>query len=172
MMMMKHLVVGWFAFCASTGIAFAETSASIPRFREVVPGLYRGGTPGCDGVRELSQMGVRTIVNLDDREAVAREEKACAEALGLHWVNQSMSAVSAVQDSVVNGALAAMIDPQMRPVFVHCQHGQDRTGMLVGIYRVEQQRWTPRMAYREMKDLGFRTFLVYLDRYFKARTHY
>ena len=166
-------LIGVLAFLP-VAMAWAETNPApaIPRFQTVVQDLYRGGTPGCAGVTELAQMGVRTIVNLDNRAAVAREEKTCAEALGLRWIDAGMSAVAQVSPAVVDQALAAMTDPALRPTFVHCQHGQDRTGLLVGLYRVEQQEWTPQVAYQEMLDIGFHAYLLQLDRYFKARTHF
>ena len=44
---------------------------------------------------------------------------------------------------LVNGKAA-------RPIFVHCLHGADRTGAIVGIYRVEQGA-TAKEAIAEMR---------------------
>ena len=38
--------------------------------------------------------------------------------------------------------------------FVHCSHGQDRTGLLVGLYRLKQG-WAKTNAYTEMLTNGF-----------------
>lgn len=38
---------------------------------------------------------------------------------------------------------------------VHCTHGQDRTGLIVGIYRVMHDHWTKVKAYQEMRDHHF-----------------
>jgi tyrosine-protein phosphatase SIW14 len=38
---------------------------------------------------------------------------------------------------------------------VHCTHGQDRTGLVVGLYRTIHDGWTKTDAYREMLQLGF-----------------
>jgi hypothetical protein len=40
-------------------------------------------------------------------------------------------------------------------VLVHCKNGWDRTGLLVGMYRVIYDGWTTDRAYEEMRRLGF-----------------
>jgi protein tyrosine/serine phosphatase len=48
-------------------------------------------------------------------------------------------------------------DPNKTPVFVHCQHGADRTGTMCAIYRIAVQEWTKDEAIEEMTkgDFGF-----------------
>ena len=43
--------------------------------------------------------------------------------------------------------------------YVHCEHGQDRTGLIIGAYRVRVQRWSKSQAYQEMKAHGFHPLL-------------
>jgi protein tyrosine/serine phosphatase len=40
-------------------------------------------------------------------------------------------------------------------VFVHCAHGSDRTGCMVGIWRVSRDQWTYPQAYKEMRKCYF-----------------
>ena len=57
----------------------------------------------------------------------------------------------------------------MQPVLVHCQHGSDRTGTMVAIYRVVVDGWTKAEATNEMINGGFgyhpmwQNLLVYID---------
>lgn len=51
-------------------------------------------------------------------------------------------------------------------VLVHCTHGRDRTGLVVAAERVEVERWTKDMAWKEMLDHGFRWELPGLDLFF------
>ena len=37
-----------------------------------------------------------------------------------------------------------------KPVFVHCLHGEDRTGLVIGAYRMLVERWSFDRAYAEM----------------------
>ena len=39
--------------------------------------------------------------------------------------------------------------------FIHCEHGQDRTGLVVAMWRVEKDGWTKADAEKEMLAHGF-----------------
>ena len=39
--------------------------------------------------------------------------------------------------------------------FVHCEHGEDRTGIVCAAYRIIKNGWTAKRAKAEMYDLGF-----------------
>lgn len=54
------------------------------------------------------------------------------------------------EDEDVVRFLALVTDPAKVPVFVHCWHGSDRTGMMCAIYRVAVQGWSKEEALREM----------------------
>jgi protein tyrosine/serine phosphatase len=41
------------------------------------------------------------------------------------------------------------------PLFVHCQRGADRTGMVCAMYRIVICGWTKDAAIQEMKEGGF-----------------
>lgn len=45
--------------------------------------------------------------------------------------------------------------PALQPVLVHCQHGSDRTGTMVAIYRIAFEGWTKTQATDEMINGGF-----------------
>jgi len=47
---------------------------------------------------------------------------------------------------------------------VHCTHGQDRTGLQCGIYRVRCDGWTRDAAWDEMIALGYHVEFMGLDR--------
>ena len=55
----------------------------------------------------------------------------------------------------VSTFLATLKRAPQEPVFVHCQHGADRTGCMIGIWRVTQQGWTFPQAWAEMRQDGF-----------------
>jgi protein tyrosine/serine phosphatase len=41
-------------------------------------------------------------------------------------------------------------DPENYPLLVHCRNGVDRTGYMLGIYRLEVDGWSAARATREM----------------------
>jgi protein tyrosine/serine phosphatase len=46
-------------------------------------------------------------------------------------------------------------NPDNQPVFVHCQHGSDRTGLMCAMYRILVQDWTKDEAIMEMVLGGY-----------------
>lgn len=144
----------------------------VPRFIQVNSSLARGGRPVGNDLQELKSMGFKTIINLDDDVPEIAAEKTTAESLGLRFISVPLNSMQSPKDSEIDFILAQMVNPENFPVYIHCQHGRDRTGLLVGLYRVFVDSWTPRAAYKEMKDLGFRPILFALKNYFSARTNF
>jgi len=40
----------------------------------------------------------------------------------------------------------------------------------MGLYRIYHDGWTAKSAYKEMLDIGFHTYLVFLDHYFREKS--
>jgi protein tyrosine/serine phosphatase len=59
------------------------------------------------------------------------------------------------EDEDVVTFLRIVAAPDLRPVLVHCQHGSDRTGTMVAIYRIAVQGWSKESALDEMVNGGY-----------------
>jgi protein tyrosine/serine phosphatase len=57
--------------------------------------------------------------------------------------------------------LKIVTDPNHTPVFVHCQHGADRTGTMCAVYRIAVQGWSKDEAIAEMTKGGFGHHAIY-----------
>ena len=125
-------------------------SQAIPRFDQVAEGLYRGGQPRRQGYEYLKQLGVKTVINLRAENQEAEEVKS----LGLHYVHIPMSPWERVPESKIQMFFQVLRDRDSYPVFVHCTHGTDRTGFMVGLYRVAFQGWSADRAYEEARAHG------------------
>jgi protein tyrosine/serine phosphatase len=69
------------------------------------------------------------------------------------------------EDEDVIKFLRIATTPSLQPVLVHCQHGADRTGTMVAIYRIAYQGWTKKQATVEMINGGFHPMWQNLLRY-------
>lgn len=157
------------------------TSSSIANFVKVRPGLYRGGHPDAAGLDYLKSIGVERIVDLEVADFIEAtpwsisDELDGASARGLTEIRYPMSAfepaVSKTFDANMTSLLAVLATATpAHPVYVHCKHGQDRTGLVIGLERVEGEGWTPADAHAEMLNLGFHTYFLGLEEYFENRT--
>ena len=76
------------------------------------------------------------------------------EQLGLGYEHIPMQADD-FSDEDVARFLEIVTQEQNQPAFVHCLHGADRTGLVVGAYRVVVQGWSREEAVAEMTGGGF-----------------
>ena len=127
----------------------------LPNLNKVSNALYRGAQPEPEGFVELQKMGIKTVVNLrsihSDRDDMA---KAGLEKGALGYEHIRMTAWNPEHEEIVR-FIRIMADPANHPVFVHCQHGADRTGLQCAVYRVAIQGWSKREALREMTEGGY-----------------
>lgn len=137
----------------------------LPNFAQVSEGLYRGAQPTAEGMRNLAELGIKTVVNLRSFHSDRDELRGT----GLRYAHIECKAWHPEEEDVVE-FLAILRDPENLPVFVHCQHGADRTGMMVAAYRVVEEGWTRERAAEELPRFGFhevwagiREFLARLD---------
>ncbi len=122
------------------------------RVARVCDGIYRG--PRLSDLNELKSLKVHTILNLeDDTGAVSREETA-AKGLGIEVINIPMSDITRPRPADLVKAVEIMGDPGLQPVYVHCRHGRDRTGLAVAAYRILHDGWSVDRADREAIDNG------------------
>lgn len=117
----------------------------------VAPGVLRGAQPGRDGYATLKSMGVRTVIDMRTSESEQKQVEAAGMRAVAIPIEMSRDGLKVKVERVV----ALMADPANQPVYVHCRHGQDRTGIVVAAYRMKQQGWSLAAAEAEMQAFGF-----------------
>jgi protein tyrosine/serine phosphatase len=122
----------------------------VPNLHVVAPGIYRGAQPTAAGMRELEKLGVKTVINLrawHDDEDELEGSSLIGEDICFHTRHP--------EDEDVVRFLSLITDPARQPVFFHCYHGSDRTGMMCAVYRVMECGWSKDEAIKEMTTGGF-----------------
>jgi len=173
----RILLAGVLALSLSLGSALAASpfsrpgewatpvsDAGIENLYRVETNLFRSAVPTSAGFQKLAQMGVKTVLDLRGGDG---DKEAAGASLKLFHV--PMSAWGLRNDRVLQ-ALRIVADPQNRPLLIHCQHGADRTGAIVALYRVVVQDWSKERAIREMNEGGYHhnSFFRNLDQYVLA----
>ena len=138
---------------------------SVTNLYRIEPDLYRSAQPDGAGFRALAALGVKTVLDLKGGEG----DGDTARGTSLKLLHIPMSAWGLRDDRVLE-ALRILSDPTNRPLIVHCQHGADRTGALMALYRVVVQGWSKEDAIREMNEGGYHHSSLWsnLDRYVRA----
>ncbi|MCU0723908.1 MAG: tyrosine-protein phosphatase, partial [Planctomycetes bacterium] len=130
----------------------------LPNLHKASDALYRGAQPESEGFKELRAMGVKTVVNL-------RSSHTDDDEIGDLPLKKVLIRCKAWDpgDDQTAEFLKIVSDPANHPVFVHCQHGADRTGLMCALYRMAVQGWTREDAIEEMTKGGFGYHTVWDD---------
>jgi hypothetical protein len=111
--------------------------------------VYRSAFPSREGIKNLNiDLGVSTFIDLSQR------------GIDGSWLPSNsivyhipMNAWQPKGDKVM-AALTA-ISKSKYPIVIFCDHGSDRTGMIIALYRLVFQNWSSNEAIREMTLGGF-----------------
>ncbi|MEK6704781.1 MAG: dual specificity protein phosphatase family protein [Bdellovibrionota bacterium] len=145
--------------------------AQIDRFFMVSPGIYRGSQPqSSEDYDFLQANGIKSILNLRTSSKTINQEKQIAIERRLGFESTPMSAVFYPSNKTIQKAFNFLTSQSNQPVFVHCRLGKDRTGLIIGLYRMHFESWSPRDAYSEMKTFGYNPFYLGLTMYFWNHT--
>jgi tyrosine-protein phosphatase SIW14 len=137
----------------------------LPNFHRVNDTIYRGAQPKSGGLELLKQLGIRTVVNLRHDDSRAKQEEASAHRVGLQYFNVPFERRGRPRDKEMEQVLSIINNPANQPVFVHCQHGADRTGVVVAIYRITHDGWTGKQATAEAKRYGLKLWQLRIKDY-------
>lgn len=105
-----------------------DLPVGVDNFGIVTAELWRGAKPTRDGMRSLAEMGVQTVIDLQEQD-----ESGDIPA-GVRYVPIRTSRWHA--DRVDTAAVLQAIAESPKPVFIHCEQGRDRTGLAVAAYRI------------------------------------
>jgi protein tyrosine/serine phosphatase len=138
----------------------------LPNLHKIIDNIYRGAQPSDAGFKTLKEMGIKTIINLrafhSDKDEMRKAE------VTFNYVSISFKAWHP-ENSDVEKFLETVTNKNNYPIFFHCQHGADRTGMMCAVYRIVVQGWSNDDALQEMTmgGYGFHNIWTKIQNYVK-----
>jgi tyrosine-protein phosphatase SIW14 len=141
---------------AAGASATALSAITIDNFGKVDDHYYRGAQPDRGEYRELANLGVKTVIDL--QAGGPAREKGLVEGAGMAFYRIPLTTSDRPSDAAVKSFLSIVTDPAKQPVYVHCAGGQHRTGVMTAVYRMTKYGWDEDKAYDEMKQYKFETF--------------
>jgi protein-tyrosine phosphatase len=148
-------------------LALADALQAALPIVEVASGIYRGPAPETAAdFRQLRNLGVRTVIDLRKfRRRKMDRTCRCVQAHGMNYIAAPIGFYPE-RDRSPDRAVRLLANAQRYPIYIHCELGRDRSGLVIGLFRVRCQGWSVCAAYAEMQRFGFNERLRGLDRYF------
>jgi len=149
----------WLWFLTVLGCSPTTYVHGIPNLAQVESGIWRSGQPTTvEQWRYLRSLGITRVVKLNFEHEGSDDG---AKSAGMKVLMVSIQpegdldvwdnlAGTFVQPSPLLLTAAVQAIEQGGGVLVHCTRGRDRTGLVVGRYRVIHDHWSPSAAYSEM----------------------
>lgn len=169
----KRLALMFFAAVLVHATVFGQAvspSNDLPNLYKVNAKLYRGGQPTEAGMKQLMAMGVKTVIDLRSDNGRAKQEQKWALDGGLAFVNIPLSNLFRPKKEQIDAAIRQMDIVGYQPVFIHCQRGSHRTGMVKAVY-ISHDGWSGNQANAEAKkfDFGWWQFWMkdYINDYYR-----
>jgi protein tyrosine/serine phosphatase len=136
----------------------------VPNLHKINDNLYRSGQPSKQGMKNLKQLGIKTIINL---RALYSDTD---EIRGTELLNEELSVKTwHIENEDVIRVLRIIRKKENGPFLIHCQYGSDRVGVMSAMYRILEQGWSKDEAIEEMVHGGYGFHSVWLNiiRYLK-----
>jgi protein tyrosine/serine phosphatase len=132
------------------------TKVRIKNFGRTNDNYFRGAQPDINDYSDLAAIGVKTVIDLtrDGRS----DEAGLVQRSGMRFYRIPLTTSERPSEAAVTQFLKLVNDPVNWPVFVHCQGGRHRTGVMTAVYRMTNDGWSANRAYDEMKQYHFEGF--------------
>lgn len=111
-------------------------------FHIVEPGIWRSSQPNKESLLRMKQHGLKTIINLRGDEETDIWESGLADSLGINYFSKPIDARKKQNLDYLKEILSIVEDTTNQPVLIHCLGGKDRTGLIVGMYKLKYTNLT------------------------------
>jgi len=142
----------------------------VPRAARVDAQIYRGGQPTRFGFQNLAKKGIKTVLDLREISESSFRERQEVQSLGMRYIQIPLHDDRPPRPADVQKALAVLEDTAQGPVFVHCDGGRDRTGMIIACYRIAHDHWTNAQALEESRSCASRHLKSAMQRWILSFT--
>lgn len=134
---------------------------------QVTSSLYRSEQPKRFSVTELENLNIRTVINLRDWH---KDDKVLGKT-GIRLIHVPIKTWNIHDQQIAQALIEIDKGRQYGKVLVHCQHGADRTGLVIAMYRIIYQHWPLEKAKLEMKQggYGFHPIWKNIDHFFTIK---
>lgn len=117
--------------------------------------VYRSDQPNRISMQDLEYYGVKSILSL----RFLNDDSNEAKGTNLKLFSVPMFAWNIKYEDVLKAM--KILNEAPKPILIHCYHGSDRTGLIIALYRLINNKWSKQDAMFELKQkkFGYHSFL-------------
>src|ERR1017187_381602 len=150
-----------------TGCSTMLYTNGVPNLSKVDYTVYRGGQPTKEGWDYL--YNVLHITNVVKLNTIEEGSDKYAESLGMKVNYYPISLQEQIFSKPYKSTVWNAVDSIREYTYIHSEHGQDRTGLIVACYRINNGS-SKKLAGQEMLKLGFHNTEFGLKRFWENQT--
>ncbi|MCJ1350926.1 MAG: hypothetical protein MMC33_000908 [Icmadophila ericetorum] len=116
----------------------SPTSGPAPNFGEVAPGIYRSSFPRMGNFDHLRSLKLKTILTLVSGDYPAENVEFMHDCGIQHFqipIPAHKDPLMRIPLENIRAALKIILDPNNRPLLIHCNKGKHRTGCIIAVLR-------------------------------------
>jgi tyrosine-protein phosphatase SIW14 len=103
--------------------------------------LWRSAQPDTAGMGTLNEIGIQNVIRLNgDGPSIEVEQASFQRGVVEPWYIGTLFASPSDTKTIAYHVRNLVVAGQS--VLVHCAHGRDRTGLIIGAYRILFNGWT------------------------------
>jgi protein tyrosine/serine phosphatase len=141
----------------------------VPNAASFAPTLYRGAQPTPEGFAALHKLGIDIVVDFRDEPSEIKLEKKSVESQGMRFVSVPWKGDALPTNDQLVTFFKLLHDNPDKEIFIHCEYGKDRTGVMAALYRIAVEHWSADQSISEMRDFHYNSArLPHLARYVRA----
>lgn len=139
----------------------------IPNFGYIAPKIYRGAQPKWkDSFKYLADLGVKRVICLRFEDDTPAGEAVLVIQNGIDFFNVGFSPLlSSAPISEKVEKVLKIVDELPGKVFIHCQFGCERTGLISACWRIRKDGWTNEAALKEADGYGMSEYFEKLRQF-------
>jgi hypothetical protein len=143
--------------------------AGVTNAASFTPTLYRGAQPTPEGFAGLHKLGIDIVVDFRDEPAEIKLEKKSVESQGMRFVSVPWRGDALPTNDQLVTFFKLLHDNPDKKIFIHCEYGKDRTGVMAALYRIAVEHWSADQSISEMREFHYKSDrLPHLARYVRA----
>src|SRR5439155_21912883 len=117
-----------------------RSNVAIDNFGCINENYFRGAQPKGRDYADLATLGVKTVIDLTADGNL--DEPAMVRDAGMTFYRIPLTTESRPSSEAIAQFLTLVNDSANGPIYVHCQGGRHRTGVMTAVYRMTQDGWT------------------------------